>query len=322
VMKIPRRLRLFQASPGQTPPRRYLSGQSSKYVSSRTPVQGIRRRDGRRTETSPNRGQRADGGGSSFARRREEDGARVERVAVGTGFKAERRRMAAEFAEMRQADKEMFWSPDSIKLSSSSATKKLPSKTSRQPSVPRKTAPLTKNAQKPTSKVTPALSPKPPAKSPSKLSSKEPSKSFSKSLHIPIILESPEFVCISKPPGLLSQPGLPGEGTILTLLGYQRPDLKLQTVNRYISPTPLSPFCRVRAWFATIFGGVGIDGRLDKNTSGAMVLGRTEKSIRSLNLAFKQSQVEKNVSSPVGSPCYGVSRGFVSWTVTDDSILL
>ena len=163
--------------------------------------------------------------------------------------------MAAEFAEMRQADKEMFWSPDSIKLSSS-ATKKLPSKTSRQPSVPRKTAPLTKNAPKPTSKAAPALSPKLPAKSPSKLSSKEPSKSFSKSLHIPIILESPEFVCISKPPGLLSQPGLPGEGTILTLLGYQRPDLKLQTVNRYASSPPLvSPFCRVRAFFCVKFHG-------------------------------------------------------------------
>ena len=51
---------------------------------------------------------------------------------------------------------------------------------------------------------------------------------------IPILLESPEIVCINKPPAILSQPGLPGEGTILELLRFQRRDMQLQTVNRYV----------------------------------------------------------------------------------------
>lgn len=53
-------------------------------------------------------------------------------------------------------------------------------------------------------------------------------------LNIPILVELPEIVAINKPPAILSQPGLPGEGTILELLRFQRPDLTLQTVNRYI----------------------------------------------------------------------------------------
>lgn len=53
-------------------------------------------------------------------------------------------------------------------------------------------------------------------------------------LNIPILVELPEIVAINKPPAILSQPGLPGEGTILELLRFQRPDLNLQTVNRYI----------------------------------------------------------------------------------------
>lgn len=60
------------------------------------------------------------------------------------------------------------------------------------------------------------------------------SKLSKRDLYIPIISESPQIVCINKPPALLSQPGLPGEGTILDLLRYQRPDLTLQTVNRYV----------------------------------------------------------------------------------------
>ena len=50
---------------------------------------------------------------------------------------------------------------------------------------------------------------------------------------ITILLESPEIVCINKAPAMLSQPGLPGEGTILQLLRFQRPDMKLQTINRF-----------------------------------------------------------------------------------------
>jgi 23S rRNA-/tRNA-specific pseudouridylate synthase len=50
---------------------------------------------------------------------------------------------------------------------------------------------------------------------------------------IPILHETPKIAFINKPPAILSQPGVPGEGTILDLLRYQRPDLQLQTVNRY-----------------------------------------------------------------------------------------
>jgi hypothetical protein len=59
------------------------------------------------------------------------------------------------------------------------------------------------------------------------------SKIAKRDMYIPIIQESSQVVFINKPPSLLSQPGLPGEGTILDLLRYQRPDLTLQTVNRY-----------------------------------------------------------------------------------------
>jgi 23S rRNA-/tRNA-specific pseudouridylate synthase len=56
-----------------------------------------------------------------------------------------------------------------------------------------------------------------------------------KDVYVPVIVEEKEIVCINKPPNLLSQPGLPGEGTILDLLRFQRRDLQpLQTVNRYI----------------------------------------------------------------------------------------
>ena len=95
-------------------------------------------------------------------------------------------------------------------------------------------------------------------------------------LNIPIIHETSDLVCINKPPAILSQPGLPGEGTILELVQFQRPDLKVQTVNRFI-------YSSLR-WLS-----------LDKNTSGAMVLGRTESAIRELNLLFKQNKIEKNV---------------------------
>ena len=54
-----------------------------------------------------------------------------------------------------------------------------------------------------------------------------------KDVYVPILLEKEDFVCINKPPNVLSQPGLPGEGTILDLLRFQRRGLPLQTVNRY-----------------------------------------------------------------------------------------
>lgn len=58
-------------------------------------------------------------------------------------------------------------------------------------------------------------------------------KRIPKDVFVPVILEEKEILCINKPPALLSQPGLPGEGTILDLLRFQRRALQpLQTVNR------------------------------------------------------------------------------------------
>ena len=99
-----------------------------------------------------------------------------------------------------------------------------------------------------------------------------------KDVYVPVIIEEKEIVCINKPPNLLSQPGLPGEGTILDLLRFQRRDLQpLQTVNRYLP------------WESTT------NYRLDKNTTGVMVLGRTPESVRRLNHMFQANKVEKNV---------------------------
>jgi hypothetical protein len=127
-----------------------------------------------------------------------------EKEKLAVGYRTEMRRMSSEFAAMRREELQMF--PDETSKPVKQVSK--PSKPSKLSHSPPSTSPST---------------PKPPkAKSPK-----------TQSLHIPILLESPEIVCINKPPSLLSQPGLPGEGTILDLLSFQRPDLSLQTVNRY-----------------------------------------------------------------------------------------
>jgi hypothetical protein len=120
------------------------------------------------------------------------------------GYRTEMRRMSSEFAAMRREELQKF--PDEISK---------PVKQISKPSNPPKSNSF------------------PPSTSPSTAKQLKGNSPNSQLLHIPILLESPEIVCINKPPSLLSQPGLPGEGTILDLLNFQRPDLSLQTVNRY-----------------------------------------------------------------------------------------
>jgi hypothetical protein len=166
-------------------------------------------------------------------------------------FKTEAKRMAAEFSEMRRQERRYF--PADIKKKSSDSTNTTPSSKQWKPkSRPEGTVHKSNATRSKLSKSTASSSPKdryppqskalrsqlPPPSLKSHESPPESTHEYKLSralLHIPIISEHPCFVCINKPPSVLSQPGPPGEGAILDLLRFQRADLKVQTVNRYIS---------------------------------------------------------------------------------------
>jgi hypothetical protein len=221
---------------------RYLSRvASSKYARSKPSALGKRRRDARHGDPSNSQttSKRIDGAVGLRRREGAKEGARERSISASrladrtedSGFMAERRKMAAEFAEMRREEKRLFPSPGS-QINNPKPKPSLPGRSS-QISPSFSTSPSTLSTS---TSNEPQLS-TPKMKSPTWKSSQQPAKSSpTNSLHIPIILEHPDFICINKPPSLLSQPGLPGEGTILTLLKYQRPDLTLQTVNRYYFP--------------------------------------------------------------------------------------
>src|SRR5579862_2997634 len=201
---------------------------SPKYGASRPSILGKRRRDTRRGPRDSRRNARVVGvRRTDYSKESAQEGTASENRAGDLGFMIERRKMAAEFAEMRREEKQLFPTPGS------------------QLNNPKPKSSHSTRSSQTSSKTHSITSPKEPISSTSKSKSfskspKQPFKSSAtNSLHIPILLEHPDFICINKPPSLLSQPGLPGEGTILTLLEYQRPDLTLQTVNRY------SPFPRV-----------------------------------------------------------------------------
>lgn len=119
--------------------------------------------------------------------------------AARKGFSEERRRMSAEFAAMRREELRLF-NPQSTLSSKSRPTENRFVKASK----------LSMNKKRGAKRHDPKVN-----------------------LHIQIIQVSEDLICINKPPSILSQPGLPGEGTILELLQHQRPDLTVQTVNRY-----------------------------------------------------------------------------------------
>ena len=101
-------------------------------------------------------------------------------------------------------------------------------------------------------------------------------------LDLPVLYDDPHLVVIDKPAGLAVHPGAGGEGTtIVHGLLHQISDLR--GVGGELRP--------------------GIVHRLDKDTSGCLVVAKTEPALRALQAAFKARGVEKRYRALVhGSP--------------------
>ena len=99
---------------------------------------------------------------------------------------------------------------------------------------------------------------------------------------LPVLYDDPELLVIDKPAGLAVHPGAGGEGaTIVHGLLHQIRDLR--GVGGELRP--------------------GIVHRLDKDTSGCLVVAKTEPALRGLQAAFKSRSVEKRYLALVhGSP--------------------
>jgi 23S rRNA pseudouridine1911/1915/1917 synthase len=101
-------------------------------------------------------------------------------------------------------------------------------------------------------------------------------------LDLPVLHDDADLVVIDKPAGLAVHPGAGGEGTtIVHGLLHQVRDLR--GVGGELRP--------------------GIVHRLDKDTSGCLVVAKTEPALRALQAAFKARDVEKRYRALVhGSP--------------------
>jgi 23S rRNA pseudouridine1911/1915/1917 synthase len=101
-------------------------------------------------------------------------------------------------------------------------------------------------------------------------------------LDLPVLYDDAHLVVIDKPAGIAVHPGAGGEGTtIVHGLLHQVADLR--GVGGELRP--------------------GIVHRLDKDTSGCLVVAKTEAALRSLQAAFKAREVEKRYRALVhGSP--------------------
>ena len=101
-------------------------------------------------------------------------------------------------------------------------------------------------------------------------------------LDLPVLYDDADLVVIDKPAGLAVHPGAGGETTtIVHGLLHQIKDLR--GVGGELRP--------------------GIVHRLDKDTSGCLVVAKTERALRALQSAFKARQVEKRYRALVhGSP--------------------
>jgi 23S rRNA pseudouridine1911/1915/1917 synthase len=101
-------------------------------------------------------------------------------------------------------------------------------------------------------------------------------------LDLPVLFDDPHLVVIDKPAGLAVHPGAGGEATtIVHGLLHQVRDLR--GVGGELRP--------------------GIVHRLDKDTSGCLVVAKTEPALRALQAAFKARDVEKRYRALVhGSP--------------------
>lgn len=101
-------------------------------------------------------------------------------------------------------------------------------------------------------------------------------------LDLPVLHDDPHLLVIDKPAGLAVHPGAGGEGaTIVHGLLHQVSDLR--GVGGELRP--------------------GIVHRLDKDTSGCLVVAKTEPALRGLQAAFKAREVEKRYRALVhGKP--------------------
>jgi 23S rRNA pseudouridine1911/1915/1917 synthase len=101
-------------------------------------------------------------------------------------------------------------------------------------------------------------------------------------LDLPVLYDDPYLLVIDKPAGLAVHPGAGGEGaTVVHGLLHQVKDLR--GVGGELRP--------------------GIVHRLDKDTSGCLVVAKTEAALRALQAAFKARDVEKRYLALVhGSP--------------------
>ncbi|HEY6909555.1 MAG TPA: RluA family pseudouridine synthase [Myxococcales bacterium] len=101
-------------------------------------------------------------------------------------------------------------------------------------------------------------------------------------LDLPVLYDDAHIVVIDKPAGLAVHPGAGGEGTtVVHGLLHQISDLR--GVGGELRP--------------------GIVHRLDKDTSGCLVVAKTEPALRALQAAFKAREVEKRYRALVhGAP--------------------
>jgi 23S rRNA pseudouridine1911/1915/1917 synthase len=93
-----------------------------------------------------------------------------------------------------------------------------------------------------------------------------------------VIYEDPHIIVLNKPPGLVVHPA-PGNytGTLVNALLYHYGSLPSLGVGKQVNE-------RERA---------GIVHRLDKDTSGVMVVARTQEALRSLSAQFKNRTIKK-----------------------------
>jgi 23S rRNA pseudouridine1911/1915/1917 synthase len=92
-------------------------------------------------------------------------------------------------------------------------------------------------------------------------------------IELKIIAETPDYLVVEKPTGLLTHPTMAGEkNSLSTLLVKKYPELKK------VGENPLRP---------------GIVHRLDKDASGLLVVARTPKMFKHLKAQFKKRTVEK-----------------------------
>jgi len=128
----------------------------------------------------------------------------------------------------------------------------------------------------------PADRPRPGARVRVRLPQVAPARLDPVQLDLPVLYDDPDLIVIDKPAGLAVHPGAGGERTtIVHGLLHQVTDLR--GVGGELRP--------------------GIVHRLDKDTSGCLVVAKTEPALRALQAAFKAREVEKRYLALVhGSP--------------------